>query len=57
MSQNLLVYFVQLLEDDSLLHKYYFLRFLRNVCIFGNNGINSNQENIFKLYKKLNEQK
>ncbi|CAD8059333.1 unnamed protein product [Paramecium primaurelia] len=54
---NFLIFFLNLLETDEQAHKADFLTFLREMCIYNNQGINSNQEAIYKLLKKHNHKK
>ncbi|CAD8068825.1 unnamed protein product [Paramecium sonneborni] len=56
-SNNFLIFFLNLLETDEQAHKADFLTFLREMCIYNNQGINQNQEAIYKLLKKHNHKK
>jgi uncharacterized protein YktA (UPF0223 family) len=51
------MYFVNLIWDDEAQNNSDYLKFLRSVCRFNEEGININQENIFKLYKRYNDVK
>lgn len=48
---------MNLLENDDQPHKADYLTFLREMCVYNNQGINQNQEAIYKLLKKHNHKK
>ncbi|CAD8103545.1 unnamed protein product [Paramecium sonneborni] len=54
---NFLIFFLNLLENDDQSHKADYLTFLRQMCVYNNQGINQNQEAIYKLLKKHNHKK
>ncbi|CAD8132784.1 unnamed protein product [Paramecium pentaurelia] len=54
---NFLIFFLNLLENDDQPHKADYLTFLREMCVYNNQGINQNQEAIYKLLKKHNHKK
>jgi len=45
---------MNLLWDESALNKGSYFRFLAAVCRFGDQGLSSNQENLYYLYEKYN---
>ena len=49
---NLIQYFMNLIADKGATLKPEYQNFLLSICKFGNIGINMNQENIYKLFKK-----
>ena len=49
---NLIQYFMNLISDQTALFNPEYQKFLKNICKYRDKGMNLNQENIYKLFKK-----